>query len=67
MAEARPVLDDLDAWLAAQPPKLSGKTLLAGAIRRHGSPTRSPALPITKSPVSTNSCLGVTLSTERNC
>ena len=32
-AEARPVLDDLEAWLAAQLPSLSGKSPLAGAIR----------------------------------
>ncbi len=31
--EAKPVLEDLEAWLAAQLPKLSGKTPLAGAIR----------------------------------
>jgi transposase len=32
-AEARPILDDLEAWLAAQLPSLSGKSPLAGAIR----------------------------------
>ena len=32
-ADARPVLDDLEAWLAAQLPALSGKTPLAAAIR----------------------------------
>ena len=32
-AEARPVLDELEAWLAAQLPSLSGKSPLAGAIR----------------------------------
>ena len=32
-AEARPVLDDLEVWLAAQLPSLSGKSPLAGAIR----------------------------------
>lgn len=32
-AKAKPVLDDLEAWLAVQLPKLSGKTPLAGAIR----------------------------------
>ncbi len=30
---AEPVLDDLQAWLAAELPKISGKTPLAGAIR----------------------------------
>ena len=32
-AEAAPVFDDLEAWLAAQLPTLSGKTPLAAAIR----------------------------------
>ena len=32
-ADARPVLDDLEAWLAAQLPALSAKTPLAAAIR----------------------------------
>ncbi len=32
-AEARPVLDELETWLAAQLPSLSGKSPLAGAIR----------------------------------
>lgn len=32
-APAQPVLDDLEAWLAAQLPSLSGKSPLAGAIR----------------------------------
>jgi len=32
-AEARPVLEDLEAWLAAQLPSLSGKSPLASAIR----------------------------------
>ena len=32
-AEAQPILDDLEAWLAAQLPSLSGKSPLAGAIR----------------------------------
>ncbi len=31
--KARPVFDDLEAWLQAQLPRLSGKTKLAGAIR----------------------------------
>lgn len=31
--EARPILGDLEAWLAAQLPSLSGKSPLAGAIR----------------------------------
>ena len=31
--KAKPVLDDLEAWLNAQLPKISGKTPLAGAIR----------------------------------
>ena len=31
--KAEPVFDDLQVWLAAQPPKISGKTPLAGAIR----------------------------------
>ena len=30
---AKPVFDDLEAWLRAQLPKISGKTPLAGAIR----------------------------------
>ena len=32
-AEAQPILDDLEVWLAAQLPSLSGKSPLAGAIR----------------------------------
>lgn len=32
-AKAKPVFDDLESWLEAQLPKLSGKTPLAGAIR----------------------------------
>ncbi len=32
-AKARPVFDDLEAWLQAQLPRLSGKTKLAEAIR----------------------------------
>ena len=32
-SDARPVLDGLEAWLAAQPPALSAKTPLATAIR----------------------------------
>ena len=32
-AEAQPILDDLETWLAAQLPSLSGKSPLAGAIR----------------------------------
>ena len=32
-AQAKPVFDDLEIWLDAQLPKLSGKTPLAGAIR----------------------------------
>ena len=32
-AEARPVLDELEVWLAAQLPSLSGKSPLASAIR----------------------------------
>ena len=32
-AEARPILDDLEAWLATQLPSLSGKSPLASAIR----------------------------------
>jgi len=32
-AEAQPVLDELEAWLAAQLPSLSGKSPLASAIR----------------------------------
>jgi hypothetical protein len=32
-AEARPILGNLEAWLAAQLPSLSGKSPLAGAIR----------------------------------
>ena len=31
--KAKPILDDLEAWLHAQLPKISGKTPLAGAIR----------------------------------
>jgi hypothetical protein len=31
--KAKPILDDLEAWLNAQLPKISGKTPLAGAIR----------------------------------
>jgi len=31
--KAKPILDDLDAWLHAQLPKISGKTPLASAIR----------------------------------
>ena len=31
--QSKPILDDLEAWLAVQLPKLSGKTPLAGAIR----------------------------------
>ena len=31
--KAKPVFDELEAWLQAQLPKLSGKTKLAGAIR----------------------------------
>ena len=31
--KAKPVFDDLEAWLAAQLPKISGKSPLAGAIR----------------------------------
>ena len=31
--KAKPILDDLEAWLHAQLPKTSGKTPLAGAIR----------------------------------
>ena len=31
--KARPVFDDLEAWLQAQLPRLSGKTKLAEAIR----------------------------------
>ena len=31
--KAEPAFDDLQAWLAAQLPKISGKTPLAGAIR----------------------------------
>jgi len=31
--KAKPLFDDLQAWLGAQLPKLSGKTPLAGAIR----------------------------------
>ena len=31
--KAEPVFDDLQVWLAAQLPKISGKTPLAGAIR----------------------------------
>ena len=31
--KAKPILDDLEAWLNAQRPKISGKTPLAGAIR----------------------------------
>ncbi len=31
--KARPIFDDLEQWLHAQLPKLSGKTPLAGAIR----------------------------------
>ena len=33
LEKAEPVFDDLQAWLAAQLPKLSAKTPLAGAIR----------------------------------
>jgi len=32
-AEAVPLLDDLEAWLRAQLPRISGKSTLAGAIR----------------------------------
>jgi hypothetical protein len=32
-AEARPVFDDLEVWLDAQLPNISGKSPLAGAIR----------------------------------
>ena len=32
-AKAGPIFDDLQTWLAAQLPKISGKTPLAGAIR----------------------------------
>ena len=32
-AKAKPLFDDLESWLEAQLPKLSGKTALAGAIR----------------------------------
>ena len=32
-AKAQPILDDLEAWLHAQLPRISGKTPLAGAIR----------------------------------
>lgn len=32
-AEAQPILDELEVWLAAQLPSLSGKSPLAGAIR----------------------------------
>lgn len=32
-AKARPILDDLEVWLAAQMTRISGKTPLAGAIR----------------------------------
>jgi hypothetical protein len=32
-AHARPILDDLEAWLQAQLPKISGKSELAKAIR----------------------------------
>ncbi len=32
-ARAKPIFDDLEAWLHAQLPKISGKTPLAGAIR----------------------------------
>ena len=31
--KAKPILDDLEAWLHAQLPKISGKTPLAGTIR----------------------------------
>jgi hypothetical protein len=31
--KAKPVFDDLEAWLQAQLPKISGKSPLAGAIR----------------------------------
>jgi len=30
---AKPLFDDLEAWLALQLPKISGKSTLAGAIR----------------------------------
>ncbi len=32
-ALAKPILDDLEAWLHAQLPKISGKSELAKAIR----------------------------------
>lgn len=32
-AQARPILDDLESWLHAQLPKISGKSELAKAIR----------------------------------
>ena len=32
-AKAKPILDDLEIWLAAQLPRISGKTPLASAIR----------------------------------
>ena len=32
-AQARPILDDLESWLQAQLPKISGKSELAKAIR----------------------------------
>ena len=41
-ADARPVLDDLEAWLAARLPALSAKTPLAAAIRH--ALTRLPKL-----------------------
>jgi transposase len=31
--KAKPIFDDLEAWLALQLPKISGKSTLAGAIR----------------------------------
>ncbi len=52
-AKAAQIFDDLEVWLAMQLTRISGKSPLAGAIPRPGSPILSPASRITRSQRST--------------